>query len=71
VASTHGFRFPRPVAQDYTVQFRASRRTSKNDKGANAKLMERLRIALRFEKVGSKFHPLPGMGKRDVFPVTR
>lgn len=52
------------------MQFRASRRTSKNDKGANAKLMERLRIALRFEKVGTNLHPLPGMEK-GRFPVTQ
>jgi hypothetical protein len=33
--------------------------------------MERLRIALRFEKVGSNLHPLPGMKKKGRFPVTR
>lgn len=36
---------------DYTVQFRAARRTASNDRGANGKLMEKLRISLGFEKV--------------------
>jgi len=49
---------------DAIIQFRAARRGSGRDGGANAKRMERLRISLGFEKVSKGAHTRSGTGLR-------